>query len=107
MDWIPGQPMMILVCGPIRRNSRSMASQMQKHGTAAAGDARAKVVIDLDDEVIEVILARQPVSGLIVDQPDRLVVMAVLRIFAPGIFGPDRPRRQIGLRPRMPVGAPP
>jgi hypothetical protein len=80
---------------------------MQEDCTTAAGDARAKVVIDLDDEIVEVILARQPVSGLVVDQPDRLVVTAVVRIFAPGILGPDRPRWQIGLRPRMPVGAPP
>jgi hypothetical protein len=80
---------------------------MQEHGAAAPGDARAGIMIDLDDEVVEVILARQPVAGLVVVQPDRLVVVTIVRIFAPGVSGPDRLRRQIGLRPWMPVGAPP
>ena len=38
---------------------------MQEHGAAARRDARAEVVIDLDDEVVEMILARQPISGLV------------------------------------------
>ncbi len=65
-------------------------------------------MIDFDDEIVEMVLARQPVAALIADQADGLIVMAVLRVFAPGVFGPDRPDRQIrccGLR--MAVGAPP
>src|SRR5690348_15556980 len=80
---------------------------MQEHGAAAAGDARAGVVVDFDDEIIEMVLARQPVTGPIVDQTDGPIVTAVPRVLAPGIFGPDRPHRQIGLRPGMAVGAPP
>ena len=64
-------------------------------------------MIDLDDEIIEVILARQPVSRLIADQADRLIVMAVLRVFTPGVFGPDWPDRQQGARLRVAVGTPP
>ena len=64
-------------------------------------------MIDLDDEIVKVIVARQPVSCLIADQADRLIVMAVLRVFAPGVFGPDWPDRQKGARLRMAVGAPP
>ena len=114
---------MIFVCGPIRRNSRSMADfVIETHPAVGEKLVRARcrntalprpamrgrgVVIDLDDEIVEMILARQPVAGLIADQPNRLVVMAVLRVFAPGVFGPDRPGRQKGPRPRMAVGAPP
>jgi len=80
---------------------------MQEHRTAASCDARSAVVIDLDDEVIEVIVARQPVAGLAADQPNRLIVMAVLRILAPGIFGTNRADGKEGSRPRMAVGPPP
>src|SRR6185436_12869204 len=80
---------------------------MQEHGTAAPGYARAGVVIDLDDEIVEVVLARQPVAGLVADQTDGPIVMAVPRVFAPGVFGSDRPNRQIGPRSRMAIGAPP
>src|SRR6266850_2031597 len=103
---IPHQPIMIFVCGPIRRNSRSMADfVIETH--PAAGDPWAGVVIDFDDEIVEVVLARQPIAGLITDQANRLIVMAVPRVLAPGVLGPDRPDRQIGPRPRMAVGAPP
>ena len=37
---------------------------MQKHRAAAAGDARPGVVVDLDDEIVEMIVAAQPVAGL-------------------------------------------
>src|ERR1044071_6965512 len=81
--------------------------QMQEHGAAAAGYSRTVVVIDFDDEIIEVVLARQPVAGLITDQADGLVVMAVPWVLAPGVFGPDWPDRQIGPRPGVAIGAPP
>ena len=80
---------------------------MQKHRAAAAGDPGAGVVIDLDDEIVEMVLARQPVAGLIADQAYRLIVVAVPRVLAPGVFGPDRPDRQERLRAAMAVGAPP
>jgi hypothetical protein len=64
-------------------------------------------VIDLDDEVVEVIFAREPVAGLAACQPDRLVVMAILRVLAPGVFGANRPGRQKRLWPPVAVGAPP
>ena len=80
---------------------------MQEDGAAAPGNPWRSIVIDLDDEIVEVILAREPVSGLVADQSNRLVVMPVLRVFAPGVFGPDRPDRQKSPRPLMAVGAPP
>jgi hypothetical protein len=80
---------------------------MQEYGAATAGYPWPGVVIDFDDEIVEVILARQPVAGLVADQADRLIVMAVPRVLAPRVFGPDRADRQIGPRPRMAIGAPP
>src|SRR5215217_8366757 len=80
---------------------------MQEHGAAAAGYPWAGVVIDLDDEIVKVVLARQPVAGLIPHQANGLIVTAVVRVLAPGVFGADRPDRQIGPRSRMAIGAPP
>ena len=65
---------------------------MQEHGAAAAGDARARVVIDLDDEIVEMILARQPVALVVARDADRLVVMPVVGVFAPGVGGRDGAR---------------
>src|SRR5260370_6879545 len=80
---------------------------MQEHGAAAATDARRGVVVDLDDEIVEAILAGQPVAGLIAAETDGPVVVTIPRVLAPGVLGPDRARRQQGLRPLMAVRAPP
>src|SRR5436190_1366192 len=80
---------------------------MQKHGTAAAGDARRGVVVDLDNEVVEVILAPQAVAGLSPLKPDRPVIVAVVGVFAPGVFAANRADRQECRRPAVTVGAPP
>ena len=37
---------------------------MDEHRAAAAGDARPGVVVDLDDEIVELVGAPQPVAGL-------------------------------------------
>src|SRR6185437_16860030 len=83
------------------------ARQMQKHRAAAASDAWPGVVVDLDDEIIKMVLARQPVSGFLAGEPDRPVIMAIARVFAPGVLGPDRMNGQMRPRPRMAVGPPP
>ena len=80
---------------------------MQKHRTAAAGDARRGVVVDLDNEIVEVILARQAVAGLPLREPDRLVVVAIIGVFAPGVFAANWAGRQQRPRPGVTVGAPP
>lgn len=64
-------------------------------------------MIDLDDKIVEMIVAPEPVAALAAIPPHRLIVMAALRIFAPGVVGPDRANRQERPRPRMAVGAPP
>ena len=80
---------------------------MQKHGATATGDARTAVVIDLDNEIIEVVVALQPIAAVILIQPYRLVVMTAVRVFAPGVLRPDGANRQESMRPRVTVGAPP
>ncbi len=64
-------------------------------------------MIDLDDKIVEMIVALEPVTALVAIPPHRLIVVAALRIFAPGIIGPDGANRQERTRPRMAVGAPP
>src|ERR1700736_483077 len=80
---------------------------MQEYRAAAAGDARGTVVIDLDNKIIEVIVALEPIAAAIAIQPHRLVVMAAPGVFAPGVFRSDSANRQKCMRPRVAVGAPP
>ena len=80
---------------------------MQKYRAAAAGDAGRGVVIDLDNEIVEVVVAPEPVAAVIAIQLHRPVVVAAVGVLAPGVLGPDGANRQEGLRPRVPVGAPP
>src|SRR3981081_2917157 len=80
---------------------------MQEYRAAASGDARRTVVIDLDNEIIEVIVALEPIAAAIATQPHRLVVMAAPRGFAPGVFGSDSANRQKCRGSRVAVGAPP
>jgi hypothetical protein len=80
---------------------------MQKYRAATAGDSWRAVVIDLDDKIVEMIVALEPVTALAAIPPHRLIVMAAPRIFAPGVLGPDGTNRQKGTGARMAVGAPP
>src|SRR3982074_3276505 len=80
---------------------------MQEYRAAATGDARRTVVIDLDNKIIEGIVALEPIAPPIASQPHRLVVMAAPGVFAPGVFGSDSANWQKCTRPRVTVGAPP
>ena len=46
---------------------------MKEHRTAAACDTRPRVVIDLDYEIIEAVIALEAVAILIAAAPDRLI----------------------------------
>lgn len=85
----------------------SIARKMDEHRAAAPGDARARVVIDLDNEIVEMIVAPEPVAGLIRPAPERSVVAPIRRVLAPGIVLPDRSDRKHRFRPRRAVGPPP
>src|SRR6202021_325179 len=90
-----------------RRGQEIPARQMQEYRAAPAGDARRAVVIDLDNEIIEMVVAPEPIAALLAIQPHRLVVMPARRVFTPGILGPDSANRKECERPRMAVGPPP
>ena len=80
---------------------------MQEYRAAAAGNARRGVVIDLDDEIVEMVVAPEPIATVIAIQPYRPVVMAAVGVLAPGVLRPDGANGQEGMRPRVSVGAPP
>src|SRR5216684_182707 len=69
------------------------ACQMQEYRAAAACDARRAVVIDLDDKIIEVVVAPEAVAVLGPIQPDGLVVMAACGVFTPGVVSCNRANR--------------
>ena len=84
--------------------------QMDKDGAAPAGNARPPIVVDLDDHVVEAIVAPEPVAGLPGGAPERPVVTPVRRVFAPGNRGIDaknrEPRRRAGAAIRPPPQPP-
>src|ERR1700744_2809906 len=80
---------------------------MKEHGAAAACDRGQRVVIDLDDVIIEMILAREPVAAGLAAESDRLIVMTAGRVFAPGIVGTYDANRQESLWSGRAVGTPP
>ena len=80
---------------------------MDKDRTAVAGDPRAGVVVDFDDEIVEPVSAPKAVAWFIGRPPERPIVAAVLRIFAPGILSHDRADGQQSARPRYAVCPPP
>src|SRR5882757_2290850 len=80
---------------------------MQEYRAAAVGDARRTVVIDLDNKIVEIVVAFEPVAAAISVAPHRLVVVAAAGIFAPGVLRSNGANRQKCPRPRVAVGAPP
>src|ERR1700733_4817822 len=83
------------------------ANEMKEHRTAAAGNRGLRVVIDLDDEIVEMIVAPESVAAIIISECERPVVMAAQRVFTPGVLWADGANRQKRVRSRRTVGAPP
>src|SRR5262245_25833600 len=80
---------------------------MEEHGAAATCHPGTHVVIDLDDEVVEAIIAPEAIAWFIGRPPERPVVAAVGGIFAPGDVRVDPPRGQEGAGPRVAIRPPP
>src|SRR3982751_6646056 len=80
---------------------------MQEHGAAAPGNAPARVVLNLDDEIVEMVLPGQPVALVAAREANRPVVVTISRVFAPGILGTNGVNGQERPRAGMAVGAPP
>jgi hypothetical protein len=80
---------------------------MDEDRTAAARDPWSRIVINLDDHVVERISAPQTIAGLPGLQPDCTIVTSVRWVFAPSVQWADRSDGQKRPRPRQAVGAPP
>ena len=74
---------------------------------AASGNARTRVVVDLDNEIVEIILARKPVGGNVGTHFDRAIVAAVGGVLAPSVGRRNTLHRQRRGWPWMLVGPPP
>ena len=62
---------------------------MNENGAAAILYARARVVIDFDDEIVEMIVALEPIADTRRGKLDRAIVAAVVRVLAPGVVLAD------------------
>jgi hypothetical protein len=80
---------------------------MDEYGAAAPGNARPRVVVELDNQIIEPVVAAQPIAWFIGRPAKGPVITAIRRVFAPSVGGPDSPNRQRCPRLRQAVGPPP
>ena len=80
---------------------------MHENGAAASRNARAAIVIKLDDQIVEAIVPPQAITGLAGFAPDWPIVAAIARVFAPGIVRVDRTQRKESSRAKAPIRAPP
>ena len=65
--------------------AKPCARRMDEHRAAASLHARPRVVVELDDEIVEVVGAREAVGIAVGRKLDRLIVVAIGRILAPGV----------------------
>ena len=68
---------------------------MHEHGAAASGNARMRIVVDFEDEIVKVIIAPEPVAWCVFGQADRAVISAIVRVFAPSVGTGDAAHRQV------------
>src|SRR5947209_13965429 len=94
-------------CDAAGSRPKSGAREVKKNRAAATRDPRPRVVVEFDEEIVEVIVAPQTVARRIGREPDRPVIPAVVRIFAPGVRDADAAQRQTRARAGCTVGAPP
>jgi len=62
---------------------------MDEHGAAAAGDPRTAIVVNLDNKIVQPVVALQPVTWFIGRAAERPVIATIGRILAPGVVGAD------------------
>src|SRR5262245_22884661 len=80
---------------------------MQEHRAASARNPGPGIVIHLDDDVIQAVVAPEPVAWFIGRTPEWPVIAAVAGVLAPGHVAVDTGGRQQGQRPWAAVGPPP
>ncbi len=80
---------------------------MNEDRTATVGNAGPRIVIKLDDQVVEMILAPKPVRAALWVKPHRAIIVAVARVLRPAILLADAAQRQPRTRTRQAVCPPP
>jgi hypothetical protein len=80
---------------------------LHKTGAAAPRHARAAIVVEFDDQIVEPIVSPQAIAGFAGAAPDRPIVAAIGGVFAPGIIRADWTRGKESSRMKAPIGAPP
>ena len=80
---------------------------MDENGAAAPGHARACVVVEFDDYVVQMIASPQAITVLPRSKAQRLVIATIRRVLAPRIEGRDAADRKLRLRPRRAIRPPP
>lgn len=80
---------------------------MYKNRATAAGNSRALVMIDLNDEIIEMIGAPQTITWYHRINPERAIIAPVAGVFRPSIVRFDSTQREVRTRWRAAIGAPP
>jgi hypothetical protein len=69
--------------------AKTRPRDMNEYRAAAAGDPRAHIMVDFDDQIVEPIGALEAVAWFIGRPPERAIVAPVFGVFAPGIVGCD------------------
>src|SRR5262249_55498881 len=90
-----------------RRRHQPGARKMNEHRAPAIGDARPRIVLELDDQVVQVIVAPKPVPWRLGRKSYGPIVAAVSGVFTPGVIPADRAQRQGRARLRHAIAAPP
>src|SRR5262245_38696388 len=80
---------------------------MNEYSAAVAGNTRARIVVDFDDQIVKPIGALEAIAWFIGRPPERVIVAPVRGVFAPGIVPPNWPNRQEGTRAARAVRPPP
>lgn len=94
-------------CDTARRRAKTRPRDMNEHSAAMASNARARVMVDFDDEIVKPIGTLEAVAWFIGRPPERPVVAPVRGVFAPGIVRRDSPDRQERRGMRQAVCPPP
>ena len=87
------------------RRRVAWARKMHEDGAAPPLHARAVVVTENENQIVEIVVAGQAVGARSRRQFDEPVVVAVGGILAPAIVGPDGAQRKYRPRPRHTIGA--
>ena len=96
-----------LQCHAAGGRTEARPRQMDKNGAASAGHAWPRIMIDLDNNIVEAILPPQPIAWFNGRPLKWTVVAPVPWILAPGVGAADPAGRQRGPWRRKPIRPPP